>query len=96
MSFNLLPMSIYVVFGNAFETAFLLRYKVNGKRNWTLATSKALMTIANTVIIMIWYYSNELEGNSLKISFCIIGGLYALHGITLSFGLFEYYSYSIN
>lgn len=85
------PMSIYVVFGNALETAFLICYKVNGKRNWTLAMSKALMTIANTVII-IWYYSNELDWYS----YIMTGGLYALHGITLSFGLFEYYSYPIN
>ena len=90
------PMYIYVVFGNALETALLFQYKVNDQRNWTLTTSKAVMTAANIVLINAGdhYYDLKMEG-MLRVFTCLFGVLYVIHGITLSLGLFKYYSYPI-
>lgn len=65
--------------------------------NWILTTSKAPMTSAYTMLIVIAAYCNVFDAAIiLKIFISIISVLYTIHGIMLLFGLFKYYSYCSN
>jgi len=94
---KLWPMYIWVVGGNALESLLLFRYyKVGGQSNWTLATSKVFVTLANISFIIVgdYYYDISVEGVLIAFT-CVCGVLYILHGITLYLGLIKYYSYPI-
>ena len=58
--------------------------------NWILTTSKALMTGAYTMLIVIASCCNVFDAAIvLKIFISIISLLYTIHGIMLLFGLYS-------
>mmetsp|Transcript_5964 Transcript_5964/g.7341 ORF Transcript_5964/g.7341 Transcript_5964/m.7341 type:complete len:230 (+) Transcript_5964:87-776(+) len=90
---TLLPMLIWIIAGNGYETFLLIQHKVDGERNYFLILSKLFVIVANVLfIIALESISRLLSIRYLFEGFCIASGtLYLLHGITLCIGLLDYY-----